>query len=555
MKALLTFLPLFRQRSGALLLALLLSLVTLAAGVSLLGTSGWFITATALTTAGLGFNIFVPSAMVRGFSFLRILSRYGERLVGHNATLKLLSDLRGWLFARLFPRLPLPDRSLRHGDLVARLTADVDALDTAFLVAIGPLVSAIVVGGAMTVILAVILPAAALPYGLALAMAGLGIPTAMVMLGRRAGRQSVAAQADLRSHVIDGVSGHADLVLLGALGTASARFAQTADHAATLRRRLGVITTLGGAAVQVLAALALVGTLWAGLVALDEGRIDGPIMAALLLAVLASFEVTTLIVRSTARATQAMAAAERLVAIEALPPPVLEPAHPAPMPNTGTIAFDAVSFAYPGLPPILDNLSLIVTPGERVAIAGASGNGKSTLLRLLLRLADPQSGRIAIADTPLPDFASRDIHAHMALLSQDSPVFIDTIRNNLLVGRADASDADLWQALASAQLDAHVRALPKGLDTIIGEAGRTLSAGQARRLCLARALLSKAPVLLLDEPTNALDRGTEEAFFKVVATGTRGRTVLLVTHAAIPDGTVDRVLLLENGRLSEDHIH
>lgn len=553
MKALLTFLPLFRQRSGALLLALLLSIVTLVAGVSLLGTSGWFITATALTTAGLGFNIFVPSAMVRGFSFLRILSRYGERLVGHNATLRLLSDLRGWLFARLFPRLPLPDRSLRHGDLVARLTADVDALDTAFLVAIGPLVAAVVVGGAMTVVLAFALPAAALPYGLALALAGLGVPTAMVLLGRRAGRQSVAAQADLRSHVIDGISGHADLLLLGALGSASARFAETTEHAAALRRRLGLFTTLGGAAVQALAAMALVGTLRAGLVALDEGRIDGPIMAALLLAVLASFEVTTLIVRSTAKATQAMAAAERLVALEALPPPVLEPTHPAPIPGNGIITLDAVSFAYPGLPPVLDNLSLTLAPGERVAIAGASGNGKSTLLRLLLRLADPQSGRIAIGGTPLPEFGSRDIHGHMALLSQDSPVFIDTIRNNLLIGRADASDEELWQALAKAQLDAHVHALPRGLDTIIGEAGRTLSAGQARRLCLARALLSEAPVLLLDEPTNALDRETEEAFFRVVATGTRGRTVLLVTHAAIPEGTVDRVLVLENGQLSKAH--
>ena len=199
------------------LLALVLSLVTLLAGVSLLGTSGWFITATALTTAGLGFNLFVPSAMVRGLSFVRILARYGERLAGHNATLKLLSDLRGWLFSRLFPRLPLPDRSLRHGALVSRLTADVDALDTAFLVAIGPLAAAVVVGTAMTAILAIFVPGAALPYGLALALAGLGVPSLMVLLGRKAGRDSVATRADLRMEVLDGVNGHADLVLLGAL--------------------------------------------------------------------------------------------------------------------------------------------------------------------------------------------------------------------------------------------------------------------------------------------------------------------------------------------------
>ena len=549
MKALLGFLPLFRRQGGALLLALTLSLVTLIAGVTLLGTSGWFITATALTTLGLGFNLFVPSAMVRGLSFLRILARYGERLVGHNATLKLLSELRGWLFARLFPRLPLPDRSLRHGDLVSRLTADVDALDTAFLVAIGPLVSAIVVGGAITVILAWLLPAAALPYGMALALATFAIPSAMILLGRRAGRDSVEAQAELRMNVLDAANGHVDLVLLGALGRASDAFASATDHAAALRRRLGLITTLGNLGVQMLAAIALVSTLWAGLVALDAGGIDGPLMAALLFAVLGSFEITGLIVRSTGKATRAMAAAERLSDLADLSPPVIEPTEPLPLPRDGAISVDNLRFAYPGLPAIFEDLSLTIQPGERVAIAGHSGSGKSTLLRLLLRLADPQAGAIRIGGTPLARLASRDVHAHMTLLSQDSPVFIDTIRNNLLIGRPEASDADLWTALEKAQLDTHVRALPKGLDTIVGEAGRTLSVGQARRLCLARALLSNAPVLLLDEPTDALDRETEEAFFKVLAGATAGRTVVLVTHANIPEGTVDRVLTLENGQL------
>ena len=550
MKALLGFLPLFRRQGGALLLALALSLVTLISGVALLGTSGWFITATALTTLGLGFNLFVPSAMVRGLSFLRILARYGERLVGHNATLKLLSELRGWLFARLFPRLPLPDRSVRHGDLVSRLTADVDALDTAFLVAIGPLASALVIGTAITAILAWLLPAAALPYGMALGLATLAIPSAMIALGRRAGRASVEAQADLRMNVLDAANGHADLVLLGALGRASDTFTAATDHAAALRRRLGLITTLGNLSVQLLAAIALVGALWAGLIALDAARIDGPLMAALLFAVLGSFEVTGLIVRSTGKATQAMAAAERLAALADLPPPVVEPTEPLPLPRDGAIAVDTLRFAYPGLPAIFDDLSLTIQPGERVAITGASGSGKSTLLRLLLRLADPQAGAIRIGDAPLQRLATRDIHAHMALLSQDSPVFIDTIRNNLLIGRAEASDADLWTALEKAQLDAHIRALPKGLDTIVGEAGRTLSVGQARRLCLARALLSNAPVLLLDEPTDALDRETEEGFFKVLAHATADRTVILVTHAEIPEGTVDRVLTLEGGRLS-----
>ena len=550
MKALLAFAPLFRRRTPSLLLALLLSLITLLSGVALLGTSGWFITASALTTAGLAFNLFVPSAMVRGFSFIRILARYGERLVGHNATLKLLSDLRGWLFAALFPRLPLPDRSLRHGDLVSRLTADVDALDTAFLVAIGPLLGAMFIGAGMTVLMAFLLPAAALPYGLAMALAVLAVPTALVTVGRRAGQKSVAANADMRMGVLDGLSGLADLNLLGALGTTQHRFAETVDAAGYWRLRLAGLSTLGGMAVQLLAAVALVATLWAGLVALDTGQIEGPVMVGLLLAVLGSFEATAVIVRSVGKASGAMAAAGRLQALTDIAPSVMETAAPRDLPQDGTIAFEGIGFSYGGGAPVLADASFVVFPGERIAIVGPSGGGKSTILKLLLRLFDPQAGQISIGGVALTELRLADIHAHMALLSQDSPVFIDTIRNNLLIGRWDASEDDLWSALQRAQFDTYVRALPKGLDTVIGEAGRTLSVGQVRRLCLARALVSNAPVLLLDEPTDALDRQTEEAFMQTLATGTDGRTVIMVTHASIPEGTVDRVLTLQNGELT-----
>ncbi|NGP18634.1 thiol reductant ABC exporter subunit CydC [Devosia aurantiaca] len=549
MRALLTFLPLYRRRLGALLLALLLSLVTIVSGVGLLGTSGWFITASALTTAGLAFNLFVPSAGVRAFSFVRILARYGERLIGHDATLRLLSDLRGWLFAALFPRLPLPDRSLRHGDLVSRLTADVDALDTAFLVAVGPLVSAVVVGAGMTAVMVWLLPGAALPYGLAMAAAALVVPTLMVVLGRNAGRRSVEANAELRAQVLDGVAGHADLTLLGVLGTAVRRFAGAGLVASGERLRLGGLATAGGFAVQVLAALALVGTLLAGLDAVAAGRLEGPVMAGLLLAVLASFEVTSTIVRSVSKATSAMAAAERLQALAALPPAVAEPTQPQVITPDASIGFDRVTFGYGSLPPVLDDFSLAIGAGERVAISGPSGAGKSTILRLLLRLAEPRQGQVTLGGTKVDQFATADLHAHMALLSQDSPVFIDTVRNNLLIGRDDASDEELWAALGKAQLEEHVASLPRGLDTLIGEAGRTLSAGQARRLCLARALVSAAPVLLLDEPTDALDRETELAFFETLAEATKGRTVVLVTHASLPEGTVDKIYTLRGGRL------
>ncbi|WP_449396561.1 thiol reductant ABC exporter subunit CydC [Devosia riboflavina] len=542
--------PLFRRRLGALSLALLLSAITLAAGIALLGASGWFITATALTTLGLGFNLFVPSSLVRAFSFIRILARYGERFVGHNATLRLLSDLRGWLFAALFPRLPLSDRSIRHGDLVSRLTADVDALDVAFLVAIGPMLGALLMGMAVTGVLIVFLPSAALIYALAVAGAVFVVPAALVISSRKVGREVVTAAADTRISVYDAIGGHADLTILGVLGTAKDRFSALARRLSDRRLTLAALTGAAAMAVQVLAAIALVGTLWTGIVAREAGTLDPAVFVGLVLAVLGSFEATAVTIRSVGKSAAALAATERLTALANLPPAIINPAQPLPFPEGQKIAFSDVHFSYDSGAPVLNGVTLNIAPGERIAITGPSGGGKSTLLRLLLRLNEPQCGDIRIGTTALHDIAAAQVHANMALLSQDSPVFIDTIRNNLRVARPLAEDEAIWAALEAAKLEKFVASLPEGLDTVLGESGRTLSAGQMRRLCLARTLLSDAPIILLDEPTNALDRANELAFFETLAEATKGRTLIMVTHAAIPDGTVDRVLEMRNGRLA-----
>lgn len=549
MKALLAFRGLFARQAGGLLLALLLSLITLAAGVALLGVSGWFITAAALTTAGLAFNLFAPSALVRGFSFIRILSRYGEKLIGHDATLRLLADLRGWLFARLFPRLPLADRTVRHGDLVSRLTADVDALDTAFLVAIGPITAALVIGAVMTAVFAALLPGAALVYGSCLVVAVLVVPLGLVAFSRAAGKAVVTRAADARMGVLDTLSGQLDLTAYGVLGTVQADFGRRIRALSRARGRLATLTAIAGGLVQALTAGAVIGVLWVGLEAVGAEQLDGPVLVGLVLGTLASFEAVSAIVRSVGKLSTAIAAAERLTELADAPVAAVDPAQPQAIPAGAGIMLEDVTFCYGRGAPVLQGLDLEIAAGERVAIIGPSGGGKSSLLKLLLRLATPQAGRISLGGVPVDAVRLADLHAHIALLSQDSPLFNDTIRANLLIGQSDASEAQLWDVLEQAGIAEFVRTLPKMLDTLLGESGSTVSVGQARRMCLARALLSPAPIILLDEPTTGLDRATELAFFTTLQTAMVGRTVLLVTHSAIPEGTVDRVLTLRNGRL------
>lgn len=196
MKALLGFAPLLGRQKGRLARALLLSLLTLAAGVGLLGVSGWFLTAAALSTAGAAFNLFGPSATIRGLSFVRILARYGERLAGHDATLRLLSDLRRWLLGRLFAAVPLPGAGLTRADLVSRLVADVEALDTAFLTALGPMATALLVGTAMGLGLATLLPGAALAYGACYLLAAVIVPVGLIAGGAGRARRSLPPRPD-----------------------------------------------------------------------------------------------------------------------------------------------------------------------------------------------------------------------------------------------------------------------------------------------------------------------------------------------------------------------
>jgi ATP-binding cassette subfamily C protein CydC len=549
MKAILAFAPLFARLKGPMLLTLLLSLLTLAAGIGLLGLSGWFLTAAALSTLGSAFNIFAPSAGVRGLSFIRILARYGEKLSGHDMTLRLLSDLRAWLFAKLFPLVPL-GRRFGRGDLVSRLLADVEALDTLFLVALGPISTAVLAGAVMSAVLAVFLPGAALVYALLFFAAVLLVPVGMVLASRRAGAEVIAAGAALRQAVLDGIDGHQDLVLFEARDEAVVRSEAVAGRLSAARRRLGLHAALAAALVQVLAGGALIGALLAGFAALEAQQIGGPLLAGLLLAIIASFEASAMLVRSATRLAGAAAAADRLQAVATSAPTVVEPTSPVPVPPGGEVRFEAVRFGYDPRRPIVDELSFAIRTGECVAITGASGAGKSSIAQLLLRLCEPQAGTVRLNGGDLRDVAGSELRRRVALMTQDAPVFLDTIRANLRIGRDGADDAALWRVLEAVHLAEFVRGLPGQLDAVVGEAGRTLSAGQARRICLARTLLSEADVIVFDEPTGGLDFETEAAFLAELPALTDGRTAIVITHAAVPV-TFGRVLELRAGRIAE----
>ena len=256
---------------------------------------------------------------------------------------------------------------------------------------------------------------------------------------------------------------------------------------------------------------------------------------------------------------KAAGAMERIDELLEARPEIAAPASPKAMPTParGEIGFEHVTFAYPGRPdlPALRDFSLSVRPGERVALVGPSGAGKSTVLRLLLRFYDPQSGVVRIDGMNLREVVPSDARARMALVGQDAPLFSGSAHENLRFGREDASLDEMRAAAEAAQAWGFLSALPEGLDTPIGERAKTLSGGQRQRLAIARALVRDAPILLLDEATSALDAENEQLVQRALEKAMAGRTTLVIAHRLATVLKADRIVVMEDGHVVEEGVH
>ena len=543
---------LLRVHRRGVLLAVALMLLTLVAGVGLLGVSGAFLTGAALTYGTLGsFNFFTPSAGIRGLTLARIVSRYLEKLVGHDTMLRIARDLRSWFFARALRLSPAQLGRLRTGDLLARLLDDIDAVDGLLLRATGPLLALLGIGACgLGVVAWLHLPSAAWLTLLAVLLAVL-VPACVAW--RRASEETRRAhrRAALRARLHELYEGRADLAALDATNGWLARVQADAGDVADLervrRRRLADAQALHGS----IAAVGLLGLLWSIANGFTAGGLPAMHAAAIFFIAIGLFEAWA----GAALAWQALLAARasmaRLDAVAAASPAVADPAQPVAVPAHGALCFEGVRFGWDtDTRPVLQGLDLRLAPGERIAISGDSGAGKSTLTALLLRSAQAQAGQVTWAGVDLRAMAQADWYARIAWLPQNAPVFAGRVRDNLVVGAPDADDATLWAMLAQVRLKTWAERIG-GLDAWVGEAGVTMSAGQARRLALARALLRDAPLVVLDEPTEGLDHDTADALLRELPDLLAGRSLLLITHGVLPPGLVDRHLWLRDGCLHE----
>ncbi|WP_369029093.1 thiol reductant ABC exporter subunit CydD [Streptomyces adonidis] len=536
-------------RRGRFGLALLLGSLALGSAVGLMATSGWLISRASQQPPVL--YLMVAVTATRAFGIGRAVFRYAERLVSHDAVLRMLADTRVAVYRRLERLAPAGLRTTRRGDLLSRLVADVDALQDYWLRWLLPAGAALVVSAASVGFTAWLLPEAGAVLAAGLLAAGVGVPLVTNAVARRAERRLAPARGALATHVADLLTGTAESTVAGALN-ARTEEVRRADSALTrIASRAATATALGDGLTALLSGLTLAATALVGAQAVADGRLGGVVMAVVVLTPLAAFEAVLGLPLAVRYRQRVRRSAERVYEVLDAPEPVREPEQPrqAPLSPFPVVVKELAARHAGQHRDALARLDLTLDEGRRIAVVGPSGSGKTTLAQVLLRFLDADAGSYTLGGVDAYTLDGDDVRRLVGLCAQDAHLFDSSVRENLLLARKDATEDDLRGALARARLLDWAESLPDGLDTLVGEHGARLSGGQRQRLALARALLADFPVLVLDEPAEHLDLPTADALTADLLDATKGRTTLLITHRLAGLDAVDEVIVLDGGRV------
>ncbi len=520
------------------------------AGIGLLATSGWLITRASQRPPI--FELSVAIGMVQAFALGRGLSRYLQRLTVHGAVLGRLTRLRLWLFDRIEELVPngLPGRA--SGALLSGFLSDAEAVVEALAKGFNALVDSGASLGAGVLLVALLDPGAA---AVLLTVGVLMVLTAILTsrLGRASARAATTLRSELAEAVVEALVTAPELLAYDRQDLVAERLEQIHRAARGLATRQGLVAGSARLLTTWLGGAGLIGTLLAAVAARSSGRLSPVLLAVVALVALVALDQVAALPLALASTGSGNAAARRLGELAGLRAPAREPAfdHPPPGPANWVALDDVVVFPPldPGAGPILDGISLATTPGQRLALVGPSGAGKTTVLSLLLHFLEPSKGRVTVGGVETSEMTRAGLAGRLGWVPPETPIFSASLRSNLQLAGPQAGDQDLVVALRRVGLEPWFQLLPSGLDTRLGAGGSAVSAGERQRLGLARALLSRAELLLLDEPGAHLDPSTAMATLEELLAAADTRSVVLVTHDQATVDLVDEVVSLRAGRV------
>jgi len=538
----------FKEAKTSLFIAILLALTTAISGMALLGVAGWFIGAAALAGisaagAAVTFNLFSPSAGIRGFALGRTVSRYLERLISHKGTFEVMQHLRTKMFGHIIPRIPGSLSAISQGHLLERLFKDVERLEAAWLEQAQPALLAVGISAALALFLFltgqhisfVLLLGLFIALGLWLFYSNRNVLQPLDIISTE--------QEALRSETVQALTGLPEVIAYEIrsrlLQRWQERFQALADAEQQLVRQQAINGALIQGAVQVLGVI----TLLLAVPLVQGTQLTAPLALASLLLIFGGVEVYQPLARTAQRWWETRATVARMREIENAPLPV-QACQGSAIPHAdGELQVHNLGFHWHEQKTLFQQVNFTATPNNSVAIVGPSGAGKSTLLHCLMGLQAASEGQISfggIAQDTADEGAWRQ---QFSLLLQQQQLFTGSLRDNLKIANPHATDDELWQALHLARLEELVKQRG-GLDFMIGPEGLHLSGGQARRLSLARVLLRDTPIVLLDEPFTGLEARTANALMNDIKHALQGKILIMVTHHREHAHILDKTIYL-----------
>lgn len=555
MRDLYPFLKLYRQYWRKIAIGILLAILTLLASICLLSISGWFLASTALAgIMGVTFNYLLPSAGVRGSAVMRTVFRYGERLVSHDTTFRILAKLRVFSFRKLLPLTPGAISRFKQAELLNRLVADIDTLDHLYLRLISPIVSAIMVVFIVTVGLLFIDASLALTLGFILTVLVLITPIIFYYAGNPIGISLTQLKGQYRTELTAWLQGQAELATFNALARFRSQLNNTETKWLNTQQKQASLTGLSQSFIILASGLTTVLILWLAANGVGANHTLNPLIALFTFASLAAFEAIAPVATAFLHLSQVSSSAKRVNELLSQQPDVTFTQTKADYLPQASLQLDNISFSYPDQPQqVLTNINLQLSAGQHIALLGKTGCGKSTLLQLLTRAWDPQQGQIILNQTALTDYDEQTLRQMISVVTQRVYIFSATLRHNLLIANADATDQQLIEVLNQVGLDNLLE--NDGLNQWLGDGGRQLSGGEQTRIGIARALLHQAPLILLDEPTNGLDADTEQQILRILKQYAQHKTLLMVTHRLTNLNEMDMIVVMDAGKVIEQGNH